>query len=167
MDAKSPSVKFVLLCLWCEGRQSQVLVSSQLHIASHTRSLTCRHRNVLPSPPGLTPRTSPQQLHSAALFLAAHRFYFLLKSSLSVQRYKSALQLTVTVCCGFLTSFESQKATQSELCMRFVPSPILIQLIFMKTKKYIIKLSPVGTRFCLSAESLEACTTGPSIACLL
>lgn len=29
MDAKSPSVKFVLLCLWREGRQSQVLVSSQ------------------------------------------------------------------------------------------------------------------------------------------
>lgn len=43
--------------------------------------------------------------------------------------------------------------------MRFTPSPILIQLTFLTTKKCFITLSPVITRVYLSAEFLEAYMT--------
>lgn len=107
-DAKSPSVKFVLLCLWREGRQSQVLVSSQ-RARIHAR-FDLPSQKYAPASSWIDPEDFTTAGASSSTSLNTHHLLsfivWVLKNSLSVARYKSGLQLTVTFSCAFLTLFE-------------------------------------------------------------
>lgn len=108
MDAKSPSVKFVLLCLWREGRQSQVLVSSQ-RTRIHAR-FDLPSQKYAPASSWIDPEDFTTAGASSSTSLNTHHLLSfivrVLKNRLSVARCKSGLHLTVTFSCAFLTLFE-------------------------------------------------------------
>lgn len=109
MDAKSPSVKFVLLCLWREVK-CWCLVNARARI--HAR-FDLPSQKYAPASSWIDPEDFTTAGASSSTSLATHHLLSfivrVLKNSLSVARCKSGLQLTVTFSRAFLTLFEQRR----------------------------------------------------------